>query len=408
VSFLKSLSEKKLLLLLSGLTLFSRILFMSLIPLEHSNYWEYGEIARNLYEGKGYSLFYFFNGKIDIYYQQAAHPFPSAYVPPAYVWFLYPFMGIASEGIRNGLILLIQHLASAFCCVLLYRLTKKLFGGFTGLIAALLFAFFPEMIYASNSFGPTVFYHAAVLGILLALTEERLSFVKLGLLFAIGIYLRSELALFLILLLPYLFYRKQFRTAILSTLLCMLLLLPWQIRNYQVFGQLIPFSTSSGLNLYRGNNADGIGSWGWEKNVYAHESELTQDQKFEARMSKLYWDQAVQYMRSHPGETFLNAAKKLFHLWLFMPGDDRTANLFYLLPWLCLLIFSAIGIVYARSEWKRLRPIFIYLFACSLIAMIFFALPRYQSLMKIGLMPLAAYGFVKMMELFRGKEAELS
>jgi hypothetical protein len=40
---------------------------------------------------RGYSLFYLFNEKIDIYYHAAAHPYPSAYVPPGYVWFLTPF-----------------------------------------------------------------------------------------------------------------------------------------------------------------------------------------------------------------------------------------------------------------------------------------------------------------------------
>jgi hypothetical protein len=161
--------SRKQWLLLFLLSFAARTLFLLLlVDLNNSHYWEYGEISRNLFEGRGYSLFYLFNEKIDIYYQAAAHPYPSAYVPPGYVWFLTPFWFFEDNVLRNVLILSLQNLVSLGVMWLLFKVVMQWFNSERAAwIAAIIYGFIPEMIYSANSFGPTVFYHLVVCGLLL-------------------------------------------------------------------------------------------------------------------------------------------------------------------------------------------------------------------------------------------------
>ncbi len=399
-----ALPDKKALWWLALLTVTARVLFMLVfVDLHEENYWEYGEIARNLTTGRGYSLFYLLNGKIDIYYNSAAHPYPSAYVPPGYVFFLYPFMLLKNMVLRNMLILLIQHLIAAFTCQFIFRLTRLIFNSEAAWIAALLFALMPEMIYASNSFGPTVFYHFIVVLIFLQLLVKDPSLprvLSIGGLFALAIYLRGEIFLFLIIITVFFIVQRKFLSSVLLFLTSVLLLLPWQIRNYSVFHQYIPISTSTGINLYRGNNAEGIGTWGWEKNVYNNTNSLMQDSLFELRFSGAYKKKALEFISLNPKKVLQNAAKKMGHLWLLQPNDPRSLHIAYWLPWAFILLGFFYGLFRSKPR-HQLYPLYLFLISCSITCIIFFALPRYQTLMKIAVLPVAATGMIEIIKRFR-------
>ncbi len=399
-----SLPDKKSLWILALLTLVARVIFMLVfVDLHEENYWEYGEIARNLTTGRGYSLFYLLNGKIDIYYNPDAHPYPSAYVPPGYVFFLYPFLLIKNAVLRNVLILLIQHLIAAFTCQFIFRLTRLIFNTEAAWIAALLFALLPEMIYASNSFGPTAFYHFIVVLICLQLLVKDPSIprvLSISGLFAAAMYFRGEVALFLAIVVVFFIVTRKFLSAVLLLLTAVLLLLPWQIRNYHVFHHYIPISTSTGINLYRGNNADGIGTWGWEKNVYSNTGYLMQDSLFELRFSGVYKKLAMEFIKENPKKVALNAVKKTGHLWLLQPDDPRSHHIAYWLPWMVVLVSFFYGIFRSRPR-HQLYPLYLFLISCSITCIIFFALPRYQTLMKIAVLPVAATGMIEIIKRFR-------
>jgi hypothetical protein len=371
------------------------VFLFTFVDLHNTHYWEYGEISRNLFEGRGYSLFYLWQNKIDIYYLPQATPYPSAYVPPGYVWFLTPFWSISSDVMRSMVILTVQNMVSLAVIVSLYRFTYQFTTNTTiAWFAALLYAFIPEFIFTSNSFGPTVFYHAVVVGLLLQLhkplTSKRI--LHIAVLFACGLYLRSEMVVFMILwALAHGVMQKKVKQTARVVLLALLLFSPWTIRNYLVFKKLIPLSTSSGINLYRGHNEDGTGSWGWSKHVYPHTAYLCGDDNFEIRFSSLYADLAKAYIMENKLSSIKQSFKNLYDLWWLPDTDARARSVLYIGPWLLLLLCS-IPVLWIRKKDMAIRYVLLYLLSCSLVAMLFFVLPRYQTLMKISLLPFAAIG----------------
>ena len=179
-------------------------------------YWEYGETAKNIINGKGYSLFYIENSKLEHHYKENAKPAESAYMPPGYVFFLLPFIWISDVVIRNALIYFLQIIIASFSIYLVYLLTLKLFNEKTALIAAFLSAVLPEFIYSVLSFTPTVIYHLLILYLLILLLSFkriRTCYLYIAFLIALTIYFRSEFFLFFLMIVTFLLAQKELKVS---------------------------------------------------------------------------------------------------------------------------------------------------------------------------------------------------
>ena len=105
-----------------------RVAFMvASVDLADDNYNEFGEIAKNMRAGHGYALFHFEGEMLSPWFSEDVVPFPSAYMPPAYVFYIYPFLSIADPVARNVLLLLIQHVAGALVVVLVLSFLSALY-----------------------------------------------------------------------------------------------------------------------------------------------------------------------------------------------------------------------------------------------------------------------------------------
>jgi len=240
------------------------VYILILVPLNEDFYWEYGEIVKNLHAGKGYSLFYIKDSKIEFKSREGASPAPSAFMPPGYTAFLFPFFYIDNILLRNLLILIAQAIMGSLVVLVAYVVTRKYFTPLSAIIASLIVSLLPEFLYAAGSYSPVVILHLMVLLVFINLDNSKTmnevgSAVGMSVLFALLIYLRSELALFVFAVVVMLFFRKQYRSALLIAGVCWALLLPWQVRNAATFGTFVPFTTNGGLNLYRGKQS------GWNR-----------------------------------------------------------------------------------------------------------------------------------------------
>jgi hypothetical protein len=199
-----------------------------------------------------------------------------------------------------------------------------------------------------------------------------------------------EFLLFALFLIIYLLFSKSFKLSFIGLLLIALILIPWQIRNFATFKTFIPLTTSGGLNLYRGHNLENPGIWADDK-IDVLLKEIKISERFELDLNELYNKQAWSSIKQigFYGEVKL-AAQKLFHLWIFYPEDKKSTNLFYLLPWLILLTLSLIGI-FKTIDLSKYVILYAFYFYHSILAVAFFALPRYQTMMKITLIPFAAF-----------------
>jgi 4-amino-4-deoxy-L-arabinose transferase-like glycosyltransferase len=163
-----SIDTRKLLFIIIFIAVCLRILFVILfVDLRLENYWEFGIIADNLKAGRGYSLFYFTGNHISQVFDLNITPFPSAFMPPLYVYFIYPFMYIDSVIFRNILLIGSQIIISVFTIILIFNFCKKYFNYNTAIISAILAAIIPEFIYITTIFNAVTHYHFFIMGVLM-------------------------------------------------------------------------------------------------------------------------------------------------------------------------------------------------------------------------------------------------
>ncbi len=370
------------------------IVAFAFVDLGNKQYWEYGEVARNILDGRGYSLFYFVDNRLEHVYDPAVTPFPSAYMSPGYVAFLLPFLAISQDAARNLSLIFVQTCLSLLSMLLLYGFTAKAFSERTAAIALTLAAFLPDFVYAAVSFTPTVMFHCSLLGLMIVLSDETLfppgkRVLVLSLLFGVLSYLRFEVLLFVALALLVLLAGGRWREILAVTAIVILLLCPWVIRSSLALNAFVPTGTGFGLNLYRGNNPDEIGSWGaagFSEKIVA----LPRDRSFEVSLSRLYVSEVVSYVRDQPGRAVLELPVKLYQLWVFSPVGNRSPMISQITSWLLLILFL-VGF-FSRLSWQQYRYLYLFLLFSTVIALIFFTLPRHQTMMRIAVLPFAACG----------------
>jgi len=210
-----------------------------------------------------------------------------------------------------------------------------------------------------------------------------------GLLAGLSILVRSDAAVFVALIFFTLLFQKKFKNAIIIGFTCFAVILPWQIRNIAVFEKYIPFTTSTGVNFYRGNNPYQPGVW-MDERMNSEIVSLNRDKNFEVAFNDYYIGETTKFIKNEPEKALENMGKKLFHFVVFNPFDKRTSNLIYIFTWLPLLILSVLGIFKFKS-YRKTKYLLLFVASNLIIALIFFSLPRYQTMMKIALVPFAAY-----------------
>lgn len=397
------LSSGKIILTIAALGIFLRIVFVwQFVDVKSINQWEYGEIAKNIVHNNGYSLFYFENDSLEYKYKEGVKPFASAYMPPGYVLIILPFYFIENDFIINLIIISLQIICSAAIIFFLFKLCENYFDKNVAIVSTLTYAILPEFIYACVSFSPTVLFHLLLVLIFYRLSiQDKLN--KLDFLFPIllvfVIYLRSEFILFVLFLLTFFIIKKQYKIVLINLGIIIILILPWTIRNSIVLDSVVPVTTNFGQNLYRGNNASDVGWWG-EEIMIEKIKKLPRDNSFEIHSNEMYLERARSYIKENPLKFVENGIRKQFELWVFNLSDPRAFNVLYLAPSIFILLFFSIGLIktFNVSEYK-----FIYLFFLHgiVIATIFFALPRYQTMMKVLMLPFAAAGMFFLFDIFK-------
>jgi 4-amino-4-deoxy-L-arabinose transferase-like glycosyltransferase len=398
--------ERTLLLsLLAAAVLLRACYVLWFTDLAHANYWEYGRIAGNLQLGKGYSLYSFNGTRYTIHGTPESVTYPSAYMPPGYVLFLYPFYSLSEPATRSALVLLLQAILGSTAALAMYAFLSRHVSKRAAPIGAAIMAFFPEFVYATGSITPTIFFHLFFLLLLFVLYDlrqqrSRRAELLTALLTGILICFRSEFALFAGIILLIMAAEKRWKSSLRIALLVLALTAPWQIRNALVFGEWIPFTTSGGLNFFRGHNASALGTFSDEYILTGFQA-LPPGKDFEPALNRLYASRALECIKADPSFEIRNTAVKLFQFWFWDPSDPRSTHPLYVVPWLLLLGCATWGAL-RGSLWKSHRLLAIFLLYSTAVAVIFFVLPRYQTMMKVGLVPFAAIGVLHLWDRFAG------
>jgi hypothetical protein len=249
----------RLLLCIAALTLLVRVAYM--IIFESWNFkddWAFGhEVARIgqwVAKGNGFTL----EGSS-----------PTAKFPPLYPLFIggiFCLFGIYSKMAAVSLFLF-QSACSAVIAICLAKVGSRLFGRTTGVIAGLMWAFYPTSIFYSvvRIWYCELTLLFVLLVITIAVTTERrpkfVTVVFLGALSGLTLLTDSTMALYLPLL--FLWMLLTWRVKLSKGIILMalwgitagLVVSPWMVRNWFVLGSPQPLKSNFGLELFLGNSS---------------------------------------------------------------------------------------------------------------------------------------------------------
>jgi hypothetical protein len=250
---------------------------------------------------------------------------PTAYWPVGYPAFLAGIFTIFGPSLLAARIANLVLASISFW--LLYRVAQRSFGD--ELVARLTVLFLA--LYPNNAaYVPLLLTETLYTFLLLAASVVLLggkSWVQVGvagLILGLATLVKSQTLLLIPVLAVLAFMRqwswKAFADAAIRGAgvlgVAMLVLTPWTLRNYSVFGAFIPVSTNGGMTLLTGNNPSTVGDY---RSDFSETDSLAAQARFsvrdqvaaDARARTL----AVNWIASNPMQFARLVPKKLFRLW---------------------------------------------------------------------------------------------
>lgn len=391
----RHMTVRRWLLAIVALTVLGRLAFVVLfnhtLSLQTSGYDTY---AVNVMEGRGYTRFEDRTGDSDL--------------PPLYPFFL---VGVYSVLGRDATaVALVQIALDVITVLLMFWIGRRVAGTAAGLLTAALYSFYPYLLFQNLTLNDTgIFILLLAAGIAAAYrARDTLDWrwaVGLGIAFGLGALTKTLIVLILPLLALWWWHgvgwRNAVRLIVAAGLALVIVVAPWVIRNSRLHGELVLISTNGGSNLHQGNNAC-VANYlarGWDAQ-WVNCLEEPPAGLSETETERWHKDQAIAYLRSHPGEWPHLFWTKLWVLWspAIMPYDlppdpylvddavlqynsttfqiARVVHLVYFAP---VLLLGAIGLVIGWRARLEIAPLVAVLVAVTITYVIFHPSTRYRA-----------------------------
>lgn len=230
---------------------------------------------------------------------------PTSARPPFYAIFLSVIFALAKQGVLAAKI--IQALMDAATCMLIYLMTKKVYGQNVAWISGIFSTFHLSFVFASTILLPetllTFLIVVAMFYLLRVLDHSSvMDKVILGAVLGAAALTRGTLLIFpLFMLIPFLFSqeRKFFLKQWIGVFLFFFVTIaPWMIRNYWVHHQLIPVTTQMGhvfYSSYKPPEGKIFGVYTVDDTVTYARSSLS-----EAEASSFLFQETLRYIADNP------------------------------------------------------------------------------------------------------------
>lgn len=332
----------------------------------------YERAARSLLAGTGFSQ---------------TPPVPDAFWPPLYPFFLagaHWLLGPELMPVR-----IVHAGLGALTVVLCFLLARDLIGHRLALVAALGAAIHPFLIYWGNWLVAEALLMPFFVGALLAMlrTARRgtgLAATTFGVLMGLAILTKPAIQVIGLLLVAWLvacgerrMVAQRVRLAIVALLTMVLTILPWTVRNYAVFGEVIPVSANGGYVFYGANNEDGFG--GQREFFPPLLPGLTPGQQ-----EKEYYRRGLAWIQSDPGGWLRLTIAKVVRLWspLTVSSQERPLEIplagFLTAAYLAFSGVSAAGLVLAARRFPDTSILWMPVLGTHLAAVVFYGGIRYS------------------------------
>jgi 4-amino-4-deoxy-L-arabinose transferase-like glycosyltransferase len=157
---------------------------------------------------------------------------------------------------------------------------------------------------------------------------------------------------------------------------------PWWIRNATLLHAFVPFTTSSGMNLYLGNNRNNTDAgidWGHdvEPDVVAKLNVLP-----ELTRQHAYNKAAVDYIKQNPGAFIRAVAKRFVRFWNIVPNADEFRSGVYAIVSIAsfgsVLVLALISAARRWRQWRMLAPLYLIIAYFTFVHVVTIASLRYR------------------------------
>ncbi len=379
---------------------------------------EYGIIAKNMLAGLGHS--YTWGNLAGKWFT-----LPTAYMPPGQTYIDYAcFVLFGNTPAAVIAIFSINVILSVLSIFVIAKIAQALFNNTRVTVITLwAVALYPPFLYSTATFGVTTVVILLQSWIILssirfvssATRGERLTkeAVKIGIGFGLLFLFRGEAPLYAAVTIMMLLYacrtqlRLVFPKLLLATVVSLGILAPWTIRNYLVLDRLVPISSNGGFNFWRGNNALTTGSpwtesggplWSTDELWQKIEPYLDSGALFDKMHSSIHTKAATDWITGHPSSAIMLWAKKALIFWTFDTNSIMGGTVIYMTIYAITLLLFAMGLFYLFKEKNipfGIRLILAWCVIATIVAMVFFPLPRLQVIVIALYFPIMGFGATK-------------
>src|SRR5579864_835704 len=284
--------------------------------------WEMGRLARSVATGHGFS------SPTDL------PTGPSAWAPPLYPYILAGAFKLfcVYSALSAWVILTFNSIFAALTCLTLYRIAERMYGIGVARATAWTWAVFPYAIYWpvrvvwETSF--TTFLLSLALLLTLRMADEpprpRI-WILFGLLWGLIALTNTAVVSMLPFCLLWLLYQRppkpqQFVGAVLCVLTAALVVSPWLVRNYQVFGNFILVRDNLPLEMYEANNDQSAGLWTRNEHPGNNPEAMRRFQELgELGFMTEKRQEVKQFIREHPGRFLWFTVERGVYFWIAPP-----------------------------------------------------------------------------------------
>jgi 4-amino-4-deoxy-L-arabinose transferase-like glycosyltransferase len=400
-------------LLITTIAFVTRIVAAALLPAEvewHDGH-RYVLIAQNLVEGRGFGSL-----------QDIVLAVPTL---PLFIASIFGIFGEDFFALRVAMACV-----GTGACVIAYFVAKRVFDATTGLLAGIILALYPYLIYLSALFEYPQPLFVLMMVFFFAAYYRWRDRPANGLLVIAGLSLGLAVltvptALIFLFVSPLLVIRDSWgptlRNAVVLVVAASLPIAAWSIRNYQEYDRFVLVNVAGGWSLWQANNEsywlDGKPGVvppcapGYEAGHFCVEframrkelqsldlTEVERILKFDKDANEAAW----RFITSDLYRTAALSLRKFWEFWSPLPnpvtkGEAQgggAAKWISIATYVPLLLLGLAGLWLSRSAWKRLLPFYLFILAMSSPYYLFMPTTRYRLPIDFVLAIFAAYAVV--------------
>jgi 4-amino-4-deoxy-L-arabinose transferase-like glycosyltransferase len=289
--------------------------------------WEMGRVGRSIAQGHGFSSPY------------EGNTGPTAWEPPLYPYLIggvFKVFGIYTPA-SAWVLLGINSLFATLTCIPIFLIARRTFDERLAVWSAYTWALNPYIWYWSihwiwdTTFTPLVLTCIFLLALELQEWSGLRGWVLFGALYGVGALANPTMLAFL----PFCglwIWRQRYRRGLpslagvaLSSVVFFLVLTPWVVRNYEVFGRFVFLRDDFGLQVRLGNgpHADGMLMAYLQPNLNHLELEKFQ-QTGELAYGESCKKVAFAWIREHPARFAVVSLKRFFYYWNGVPKPTNS------------------------------------------------------------------------------------